>query len=453
MCDVTRTLALLLAVVALAHAQAPSLAPLEPDEWWGPTSSRGHTDTSIRDFRVEFDDDMIQDLRNRLWFHRPLTPPLQGVGFRYGCNTTVLQPWVDYWANEYNFTQRAEYFNQFPHYKTNIQGLDIHFIHVKPKLSGSSGNIKVVPLLILHGRPGSIREFYDAIPALSSPYEDYPFVFELIVPSLPGFGFSDAPVRRGAAPPQLAVIFKNLMARLGHDKFYVQGGEWGSYIGSALATLYPDNVLGFHCNLLSMQNSCTETKSLATAMLASMQLSSAEAAKIANIANLIEETGNIHIHGTKPETLGAGLSDSPVGFLCYSLEKFAFGTNQQHRDEPDGGLSLRFSKEELLDNIMLYWSTNTVTTSMRLYREFFSNKNRALAIDDFPTPVPTWSVQAPNVFVATTKSKLKFPNLLGITELDNGGHFLAFELPKVFTDKVFLGIKAIMDFRNTKTEL
>ncbi|XP_023946656.2 juvenile hormone epoxide hydrolase-like [Bicyclus anynana] len=398
---------------------------------------------------------MIEDLRDRLLTHRPLTPPLQGVGFRYGCNTTVLQPWVDYWANEYNFTQRAEYFNQFPHYKTNIQGLDIHFIHVKPddsKCAGVSDKI-VLPLLLLHGRPGSVREFYDAIPGLSCPYQKYPFVFEIIAPSLPAFGFSDAPVRRGMAPPQIAVIFKNLMARLGHDKFYIQGGDWGSIIGSAISTLYPDNVLGFHSNLLLMQNSCAETKTLARAMVASTQLTSGEAAKIPNLTNIIEETGYIHEQATKPETLGASLSDSAVGFLCYMLEKFSTGTKLEHRDLPDGGLSYRFSKDELLDNMMAYWSTNTITTSMRIYGEFFSNKNRALAIDDFPTPVPVWSCQAANEFLGMTKSKLKYPHLRGVTLLDDGGHFLAFELPKLFIDNVFLGMQAILDYRNTKTEL
>nr|XP_034826126.1 juvenile hormone epoxide hydrolase-like [Maniola hyperantus] len=443
----------ILVVVGLAawvSAQAPSVPQLDPNEWWGPSDKKGTVDTSIRPFQVTFPEEMILDLKDRLLNHRKPAPPLEGVGFQYGFNSNELPTWVDYWANEYNFTQREEYFNQFPHYKTNIQGLDIHFIWIKPQVPAG---ITVVPLLLLHGRPGSVREFYDVIPLLSQPYEGYNFAFELIVPSLPAFGFSDAPARPGVAPPQIAVIFKNLMSRLGHEQFYIQGGDWGSIIGSAICTLYPNNVLGYHSNLLLVQNSCTETKTLARAMVASVQLTSSEAAKIKNLTNIIEETGYIHEQATKPETLGASLSDSAVGFLAYMLEKFSTGTKLEHRNEADGGLSYRFSKDELLDNIMVYWSTNTITTSMRIYAEFFSNKNRVFAIDEYPTPVPTCSIQAKNEFLGMTKSKLKYPNLLDVTLLDDGGHFLAFELPQLFVKDVFRGMKTIMEFRKTRTEL
>ncbi|XP_045762916.1 uncharacterized protein LOC123865744 [Maniola jurtina] len=429
---------LVVGVAAWVSAQAPSIPQLDPNEWWGPSDKKGTVDTSIRPFQVTFPEEMIEDLKDRLLNHRKPAPPLEGIGFQYGFNSNELPTWVDYWANEYNFTQREEYFNQFPHYKTNIQGLDIHFIWIKPQVPDG---ITVVPLLLLHGRPGSVREFYDVIPVLSQPYEGYKFVFELIVPSLPAFGFSDAPARPGVAPPQIAVIFKNLMARLGHDKFYIQGGDWGSIIGSAISTLYPNNVLGYHSNLLLVQNSCTETKTLIRTMVASLQVTSSEAAKIKNLTNTIEETGYIHEQATKPETLGASLSDSAVGFLAYMLEKFSTGTKLEHRNEADGGLSYRFSKDELLDNIMVYWSTNTITTSMRIYAEFFSNKNRIFAIDEYPTPVPTWSIQAKNEFLGMTKSKLKYPNLLDVTLLDDGGHFLAFELPQLFVKDVFRGMK------------
>lgn len=167
-----------------------------------------------------------------------MIPPLEGIGFEYGFNSEFLKKVREYWMNTYNWREQEAYLNSFPHFKTNIAGLDIHFIHSKPKEEAKK-NVKVLPLLLLHGWPGSFVEFTKIIPLLTKQTKGYDFVFEVVVPSLPGYGFSDAARKPGLGPAEMGLIFDRLMKRLGHDRYYVQGGDWGSLIGSNMATLYP----------------------------------------------------------------------------------------------------------------------------------------------------------------------------------------------------------------------
>lgn len=439
----------------------PSILPasppkLDPNEWWGPSDLKGKVDASIKPFEVKFTDEMIKDLKTRLQNHKNFVPPLEDVGFEYGFNTKQIDAWVKYWSEEYKFAEREKFFNQFPQYKTNIQGLDIHFIRVKPQVKPG---VTVIPILLMHGWPGSVREFYEAIPLLTKQASGYDFAFEVVVPSLPGYGFSDAAVRPGLGVTQVAVIFKNLMNRLGHKKFYIQGGDWGSAIGSSMATLFQNEVLGFHSNMLFVQNNCSTFRTILGALFPSLIVEPHLADRMYPLskyfAYLMEEFGYFHIQATKPDTVGVALSDSPSGLLSYILEKFSSWTNFNNRALPDGGLSSRFSKDQLLDNLMVYWSTNSITTSMRLYSETMSNKNRALGIDRLYSSVPTWALQAKNELFYQPPNilKLKFYNLQGVTVLDEGGHFIAFELPQVFADDVFKAVKVFREWHKTKTEL
>nr|XP_034825845.1 juvenile hormone epoxide hydrolase-like [Maniola hyperantus] len=438
-------------------AQTPGFPPqLDPNEWWGPMELRGKTDASIKPFQVRFGQEMIRDLKERLKNHREVIPPLEGVGFEYGFNSKQLDPWVKYWAEDYKFQEREKFFNKFPQFKTNIQGLDVHFIRVKPQVPAG---VATVPLLLMHGWPGSVREFYEAISLLTKKADGYDFVFEVIVPSLPGYGFSDAAVRPGLGAAQMAVVFKNLMNRLGHKQYYIQGGDWGAIIGSSMATMFQNEVLGYHSNMLAVQNGWSLFKTMIGALFPSLvvepHLTDRMYPLSRHFAYILEEFGYLHLQATKPDTVGVALSDSPSGLLAYILEKFSSWTRFEHRSLKDGGLSYAFSKEQLIDNLMVYWSTNTITTSMRLYAENMSNKNRALGIDGYTTTVPTWALQAKNELTYQPPNILstKFSNLLGATVLDHGGHFAAFELPEVFTKDVFKAVKAFKEFHKTKTEL
>ncbi|KAJ2945016.1 hypothetical protein O0L34_g1912 [Tuta absoluta] len=428
------------------------------DEWWGPKEIKGKTDASIRHFQVIFDDAMIKDLKERLQRHRPFTPPLEGVGFQYGFNGKQLDSWVNYWATKYNFTERQKFFNQFPQYKTNIQGLDIQFIRVTPQVPA---NIKVVPILLMHGWPGSVREFYEAIPLLTQQRPGYDFVFEVVAPSIPGYGFSDPAVRPGLAAPHVGVVFRNLMHRLGHKKFYVQGGDWGAAIAGAISTIFPDEVLGYHSNMLTSLSPCAMISQLFGAIYPSLVIDSKLVDRWyplgAFYSYILEEFGYMHLQSTKPDTVGVALTDSPSGLLAYILEKFSTWTSKDFRSLPDGGLGKKFSKDQLIDNLMVYWSTNSITTSMRLYSETMNSKAKELMMADVPTPVPTWAIQAKHEIFYTPPwlLKKKYTNLLDTTVVDDGGHFFAFELPKVFSDDVFKAVKAFREFHKNKpkTEL
>ncbi|KPJ20527.1 Juvenile hormone epoxide hydrolase [Papilio machaon] len=483
---------------------------LDPEEWWGPKELKGKQDTSIRPFKVQFSDEMIKDLKSRLKNHRQFVPPLEGIAFQYGFNTKAIEPWLKYWAEEYPFKEREAFLNKYPQFKTNIQGLDIHFIRVKPQVPAG---VEVVPLLLMHGWPGSVREFYEAIPLLTKQQSGYNFAFEVVVPSLPGYGFSDAPVRPGVAPGQMAVIFKNLMSRLGFKKFYIQGGDWGSAVASSLATLYPEDILGHHTNfavvqapvrpgvapgqmavifknLMSrlgfkkfyiqggdwgsavasslatlypedilghhtnfamVQNKQATLKTILGAFFPSLVVKSHLASRMYPLSSffsyLLEETGYAHIQGTKPDTVGVSLTDSPSGLLAYILEKFSTWTNVENKLKPDGGLEIRFTKDKLIDNLMIYWTSNCITTSMRLYAEQTSSKNRELDLDSYTTPVPTWAFQTKSEMIYQPPSvlKTKYLNFLGATVLEDGGHFLALELPQIFVNDVF---KAVNIFKN-----
>ncbi|XP_052758076.1 juvenile hormone epoxide hydrolase-like [Galleria mellonella] len=437
----------------------PSIIPPPPKldyhEWWGPEENTTQ-DTSIRPFRVHFNESMIKDLRTRLTHHRPFTPPLEGIGFQYGFNTDTLESWVQYWAQDYPFAERENYINKYPQFKTNIQGLDIHFVWVKPEVCG---NKKVVPLLLLHGWPSSILEFYRAVPFLTTLSDGRDFVLELIIPSLPGFGYSDSAVRPGLGPVEIGVVLRNFMHRLGHQQFYIQGGDAGSIIGSIMATIFPKEVLGYHTNF----GIVLDPKALI--LIAGMavnpylfmdpKLVHRLYPLTKTIEFLLEESGYFLIQATKPDTVGVGLTDSPSGLLAYILEKYSTSTNKEYRQLKDGGLTRKYTRDELIDILMIYWTSNCITTSMRLYAETTSKKELAFRTYETPTTVPTWVIQAEHelIYEPPNALRVKYHNLVNVTAIPYGGHFLALELPQVFSEDVLDAIKTFRGSRTAKIKL
>lgn len=212
---------------------------------------------------------------------------------------------MDYWANKYDWQAREKYLNQFPQFKTYIQGLNVHFIHVKPTVPAGT---PVLPLLLLHGWPGSVREFYKIIPLLTRVHERYGFAFEAIVPSLPGYGFSDGAVRPGFGTAEIATVLKNLMIRLGHQKFYVQGGDWGSIILTAMATLYPENIEGLHTNMPFPASARSYLKLFLGSFWPPFVVSEEHEDKMyplsKRFSDLMYEAGYFHLQATKPDTIG-----------------------------------------------------------------------------------------------------------------------------------------------------
>ncbi|XP_068624040.1 juvenile hormone epoxide hydrolase-like [Battus philenor] len=455
---ITIVLVAVLAVVAwrlLTPARTPLQVP-DPQEWWGPVEMKGKQDKSVRPFKIKFDEAMIINLKQRLKKHRPFTPPLEGIAFQYGFNTEQLEGYLKYWSEEYPFREREKAFNRFPQYKTNIQGLDIHFIRVKPQVTQG---VTVVPLLLLHGWPGSLREFFEAIPLLTQQRPGYDFVFEVIAPSMPGFGYSDAAVRPGLGPNQMGVIYRNLMHRLGFKKYYIQAGNWGNIIATAMVTFYPEDVLGLHDNAPFIMSNGATFKTFFGALIPSLVVESHLADRMYPLSWLfsyaLEEYGYCHLQATKPDTVGVALGDSPAGLAAYILEKFSTWTHRAHRSLPDGGLN-KYTKEQLIDNLMFYWAPNSFTTAIRIYANHFTKENLALEIDDYPTAVPAWFLQAKSELFYQPPSilEMKFTNVLNYTVLDYGGHFFALELPEEFADDVFKAVTAFRHWHNiNKTKL
>ncbi|XP_053620370.1 juvenile hormone epoxide hydrolase-like [Plodia interpunctella] len=435
----------------------PDLPALDLEQWWGPYPINQKRDLSIRPFEIEFSDIIVNDLRERLLHRRPFVPPLEDAGFTYGFNSNFLNKVLDYWQNNYNFKERERFLNQYNHFKTNIQGLDVHYIHVKPRTEIS---VKVIPLLMLHGWPGSVREFYDVIPLLTRLRHEYKFVFELIIPSLPGYGFSQAPVRPGFGPLEAATLLRNLMHRIGHKQYYIQGGDFGHVIGSVMATVFPGEVLGFHTNsplLMAhpLVNIYTVLGSLWPRAVVAAELQPRMFPLRDHLAAALEETGYLHIQATKPDTIGLALTDSPSGLAAYILEKFSTWTDFDNKRAWDGRLIDKYSLNDLLDNVMVYWVSNSITTSMRLYAETFNKRNLALKMDMIPTSVPTWGIKFKTEIAYQPDSflRLKYSSYLHSTVVEDGGHFAALENAAILSDDVFEAVDTFIQFHGVNNIL
>nr|CAD7434550.1 unnamed protein product [Timema monikensis] len=429
----------------------PPLPKLE-STWWGPGQPH-NVDKSIRPFKIKLPKEELDDLNTRLQ-HVKLTPPLEGIGFQYGFNTDYLKKVVDFWRTKYNWREREAYLNSFPQFKTQVDGLDLHFLHVKPKQVPPS--TRVLPLLLLHGWPGSVREFYEIIPLLTTPREGVNFVFEVVVPSLPGYGFSEGASKPGLGAVQVAVVFKDLMARLGFDQFYVQGGDWGGAIGTHMATLFEENVVGFHSNLCYTNLIQRFVYQALASFWPTLIVDEEHVDKLFPVGKvfswLLKESGYMHLQATKPDTVGVGLQNSPVGLAAYILEKFSPWTNPAWETRPDGGLTEKFTLTNLLDNIMIYWITGSITTSARLYSESLNKAQISLGVEKIPTNVPTACALFPNDLLYSPPSFLtgKYLNLVQVNHIARGGHFAAFEEPQLLADDIWSAIQLMQEKNKLK---
>ncbi|XP_025208982.1 juvenile hormone epoxide hydrolase 1-like [Melanaphis sacchari] len=409
----------------------------------------------VRPFLINITTEVIVDLKYRLSNARPLVKPLQSVNFEYGFNSDYLAKIIDHWLNRYDWTARQAYLNTLPQFKTKIFGLDLHFIHAKPPAKSSA---RTIPLLMLHGWPGSVVEFYKIIPMLITPIADRNFVFEVVAPSLPGYGFSDAAARPGMGPAQMGQMFVKLMERLGHKKFYVQGGDWGAAITEAISKIFPDRVYGMHSNMCSTISSLGlydyVRLALGTYWPSLIVSSESEKSRTYPLSKVffgfLEESGYMHLQMTKPDTAGVALNDSPVGLAAYILEKFSTWTHMNYKSLPDGGLS-KFKMDELLDNVMIYWVTNSMTTSMRLYSEYANKKYYALPHTSAKVKVPAACAIFPNEMpIMLALKKLlnnEFENLVRATEMKDGGHFAAFEQPRMLADDIWSTVYEMENIR------
>jgi len=241
----------------------------------------------------------------------------------------------------------------------------------------------------------------------------------------------------------MAQIFQKLMKRLGHEQYYVQGGDWGSVIATNMASLYPDNILALHVNMCMSNHPRTRLRMLIASIYPSLVMETADIPRLYPLStyfsNLIEESGYFHLQATKPDTIGAALSNSPSGLAAYILEKFSTGTNMEWKKLADGGLLPYYDADYLLDNVMLYWVTNSITSSMRIYSEVFSHRARKYKIDHVPVKVPTGCLSLPHEGLNSQSEFFlqdKYHQLISFTRGAKGGHFAAFEVPDIFSAEI-----------------
>src|SRR3954451_8118563 len=293
----------------------------------------------VERFEIHVDDAVLDDLRRRLEVTR-LPDQIEGTGWEYGIPMSYVRELVEYWRDGYDWRAQEARLNQFEHFRTTVDGQSIHFIHAR------SANADAFPFLLIHGWPGSIVEFLDVIPKLTDE-------FHVVVPSLPGYGFSEPTRAPGWDPTRIARAFVELMGRLGYERYGAQGGDWGAQVTTHIGALDPEHCAGIHLNM-----------PLAVPPKEPVELSADEEAALAGLAAFRkEEAAYSLLQGTKPQTLGVGLNDSPAGLLAWIVEKFRAWS------DCDGDAENAFTRDQLLTNVMLYWVTGTITSSARLYWE------------------------------------------------------------------------------------
>ena len=381
----------------------------------GAQASRG-SDTSIRPFTIRVPDAVLADLKARL--ENPRIPDaLQGDGWTYGTDIAYLKQLVAYWRDRFDWRAQERALNGFEQFTTNIDGLTIHFIHRRSKQPNA------FPLLITHGWPGSFVEFAKVIGPLTDPAayggraEDS---FDVVIPSIPGFAFSDKPREAGYDPARIAGVEAKLMARLGYARYGVQGGDWGSIIGTQVALNDAPHVAGLHLNM------CMGTAPAGGDPNEGLSDAEKERLKV-RAAFQAEETGYQQIQGTKPQTIGIALNDSPTGLAAWIVEKFR--TWCDCGGNPDS----IFTKDELLTNITLYWVTQTAASSARIYYE----SRHAAAAPGGPRRIeaPTACADFPKEIIWSPRRWLERRyNITRWTVMPRGGHFAAFEQPELLVD-------------------
>jgi microsomal epoxide hydrolase len=371
--------------------------------------------SSIRPFKIEVADEIIDAVRTRVaqfpWHEMP-----DDGGWEYGSNLDYMKELADYWVNDFDWRAQEARLNQFPHFKVEVDGIDMHFIHE----TGSGDN--PTPLIISHGWPGTIVEFLEIIEPLAHPERfggDINDAFTVVAPSLPGFGFSGRPPRP-YGPRKMADVFNRLMTEhLGYDQYIAQGGDWGGAISSYLGLDHAENCRAIHINILTMRHPDgpqTEEEKAWDAKFDSDQ---------------IMQDGYRTQQATKPQTLSYAMMDSPVGIAAWLIEKF-----NAWSDTVGDDIESAHSKDEMLTNIMVYVVTRTFNTASWIYFGRREEGGRILSADGKRVEVPTGCALFPKEMLAWPPRSYveRLYNVQHWHEMPRGGHFGAFEEPQLFMD-------------------
>lgn len=369
---------------------------------------------AIERYSLPYSEDAEKDLRERVararWPHE-----VPGSEWDYGVNCDYLKKLSAYWKDTFSWREQVEKLSGFKHYSFTSASGRIHFIHERGK------GINPLPLVLTHGWPGSFLEMLKVIPMLTDPERfgaDPRDAFDVIVPSLPGYGFSEAPIERGMNTFRIAELWTALLSELGYERFAAQGGDWGAYVTTVLGLRHPNRVIGMHLNYIPPYPVAGDNAGL----------SEAEQAFFSEVNRWDEERGAYnHVQKNEPQTLAYGLSDSPIGLAAWLIDKF------RRWSDGDGDLERTFTKDDLLANITLYWMTETIGSSIRLYYEdrcaplYFGEGDYVRV----PCGIAHFPKEAP--FPPRRWVERRY-NIQHWSDMPKGGHFAALEQPELFVE-------------------
>jgi pimeloyl-ACP methyl ester carboxylesterase len=367
-------------------------------------------DEAIERFEIHVEDTALEELRNRLAYAR-FPDQIDGTDWEYGIPISYLRELVKYWHDTYDWRAQEARLNELDHFRTRIDGQSIHFVHAR------SVHEDAFPLLLAHGWPGSVVEFLDVIPRLAAP-EVYGAhardAFHVVAPSLPGYGFSE-PTRSGGWDVwRVARAFRELMGRLGYTRYGAQGGDWGAQVATTIGALDPEHCAAIHLNM-----------PIADPPQEPVKLDDQDGSDLTAMRLFQrEESGYAVEQATKPQTLGVALNDSPAGLLAWIVEKFRTWS------DCDGNPENIFTRDQLITNVMIYWVTQTITSSARLYWEHQHTDSKS---------APEY-VAVPTGIARYPKEVVRFPrpwierryNVTHWVDMPRGGHFAAMEQPELF---------------------
>jgi pimeloyl-ACP methyl ester carboxylesterase len=392
------------------------------------SSPNASSNTDVRPFQVSFADDDLKELRRRIASAR--LPSRELVTDRsQGVQLETIEELARYWTSDYDMRRCESRLNALPQFKTEIDGVDIHFIHVK------SAYDNALPLIMTHGWPGSVVELLETIGPLTDPTahggsaED---AFHLVLPSIPGYGFSDEPTEIGWGPIRIGRAWDELMSRLGYVRYVAQGGDVGSQVTDAMGRLGLDGLVAIHTNLL------TPALGDAKALSASPPSHEEQAALDALAEFQATGVGYFVEQATRPETIGYALLDSPIAMAAWILDHDTDAYYKIARAFVDGKPSGNLTRDNILDNITMYWLTGTGASAARSYWE--EGQETARAVGHAPTPVsiPVGFTTFPGEIWRTPRSWVEkaYPNVIYFNEVDKGGHFAAWEEPELFATEI-----------------
>jgi len=368
---------------------------------------------SAEPFEIKINQEILDDLSDRLASTR-WPDELEGINWNQGANLDYMKELIDYWQNEYDWRRIEAELNKYSHFMAKIDDSHIHFIHEHGKGPDPT------PIIITHGWPGSFFELYKLIPLLTDPGSyggDPDTSFDVIIPSLPGYGFSDRPRKRGMGSLKHAAgLWAKLMTEeLGYERFAAAGGDFGALVTQHLAESYPELLIGIHLTYIGVYFSTPQQS----------ELSEAEKTYLQKIQQwTYSEGAYFMVHSTKPQSISYGLNDSPAGLAAWITEKFQTWTA---KEELLGGIS----KDELLTNIMIYWVTQTISSSIRTYSEEMPGK-----LEPLP-PVPAAFARFPEDINPPPREWVeRRVNLKQWTEMPRGGHFAGLEEPELYADDI-----------------